>query len=338
MGLCIGAYATICPMMISEVAPEKLAGPLGVLPQCMWILGQLVALSLSFIVPYSESLEALTTQTWKLIFSFSGLFTAAQLILMTFWYKDQDPKPSNPSNYQFGEMISNDFAFNFWDSKVKLEIEQSGLTPLTIGILLSFFHQATGIGIVTFYSNELFTNGHTGQEAEFTARVGTFGTGAIAVLSAMIAILASKHFGRRSILLAGELWICLIYAMLYSMSIQNNHLMVKVFTVAFVFVFNCSFGPILWPYASEILSPRGVTIVATSNMMFTSVFGSFGNLFFKYLQASGVYMLLFLIQILWIAFVYLYMMETKGKSKEEWKRLYSSCQDSEVYTRLDLSP
>jgi hypothetical protein len=73
-------------------------------------------------------------------------------------------------------------------------------------------------------------------------------------------------------------------------------------------------------------------------MMFTSVFGSFGNLFFKYLQASGVYMLLFLIQILWIAFVYLYMMETKGKSKEEWKRLYSSCQDSEVYTRLDLSP
>jgi MFS transporter, SP family, xylose:H+ symportor len=85
---------------------------------------------------------------------------------------------------------------------------------LIIGILLSVFQQATGISSITFYSNEIFTNGRTGKEAEQTARIGTLITGILAVAGAIICIIVSKHYGRKVILLVGEILMCIFLSLL----------------------------------------------------------------------------------------------------------------------------
>jgi hypothetical protein len=54
------------------------------------------------------------------------------------------------------------------------------------GVLLSAFHQFTGINGVIFNSNQIFTQGMTGLEAEKAARLGTFFLGVVGFLGEII--------------------------------------------------------------------------------------------------------------------------------------------------------
>jgi hypothetical protein len=74
-----------------------------------------------------------------------------------------------------------------------------------VGLLLSFFHQATGISSITFYSNQIFTGGNTDIDSQVFARVCTLGVGVIGVLATITALIVSKHLGRKTILLTGEI-------------------------------------------------------------------------------------------------------------------------------------
>ena len=66
----------------------------------------------------------------------------------------------------------------------------------TLGLLLSLFHQLTGINGVIFFSNEMFTDGEEGNDAERTARYGSLGLGAFSLLGSTLSIFALKYFGR----------------------------------------------------------------------------------------------------------------------------------------------
>jgi protein-S-isoprenylcysteine O-methyltransferase Ste14 len=54
-------------------------------------------------------------------------------------------------------------------------------------------------------------------------------------------------------------------------------------TVLFMFVFNTSFGPILWLYISEIIEATEISLVAFINLLFKIVFGCLGNNFIELL-------------------------------------------------------
>ena len=291
MGLCVGAYATISPLMISEVVPKSLSGPLGVMTQFLAVTGIVFALALSFMVPYSGTEAADTTQTWRLIFGFPGTVISVQLALLLFVFKYDTPKYYNDKNDKenHDNIMSCIYSDYSWtsncsdDSELQSEVpvveakthhqSNTNMKALAVGVLLSIFHQTTGISSVTFYSNEIFSAGQSGQEAELTARVGTFCTGIVAVIAAGAAIPISKSFGRKSILLVGEIIMCGLLGLLFWASLNENIFMVKVLTIVFVFTFNSSFGVVLWPYASEILNSKGVTLVASVNMLATLIFG-----------------------------------------------------------------
>ena len=98
--------------------------------------------------------------------------------------------------------------------------------------------------------------------------------------------------------------------------------MVKIAVILFVFIFNNTIGGILWIYASEILSAKGVSLVAQMNNVGGLFFGAMVNIFFNLLTPPGVYMWFILIQILSASFIYFFIKETKGLSMEECESLY----------------
>jgi MFS family permease len=188
---------------------------------------------------------------------------------------------------------------------------------LIIGLLFGFFQQATGISMVTFFSNEIFSKGKTGASAELAARIGTFGTGIAGVLAAIAAIIMTRHYGRRTLLIVGEVLMAFLLAFLSNCAFSDYQTLTIIATVLFVFVFNTSFGPILWLYVSEILGAKGISLVAFINLLFTVVFGCLGNIFIELLTPAGMYITLFFIQIICIVFLQHYVIETKGKTREE---------------------
>lgn len=190
MGLCVGSFVTICPLFISEIVPKTLAGPLGIMPQLLAMTGLLSALSLSLIVPYSDTDEAMTTQTWKLIFFFPAVLISTQLILLFSFFHYDTPRyyqmTKDPvSHSKILSLIYKSHPESSLDSPPKTH-SQVHLPPpvkaLVIGLLLSFFHQSTGINSITFFSIEIFTHGETGSSAELSARLGTLGVGVVSVL------------------------------------------------------------------------------------------------------------------------------------------------------------
>lgn len=97
-----------------------------------------------------------------------------------------------------------------------------------------------------------------------------------------------------------------------------------VFTNTFVILFNATFGPTLWVYASEVVPSAGMSMIAFCNMVFTSMFATFTNILFKVMTAEGFYFTLAGIQVICLIFVWVLVIETKGKTKKEIEMMYSS--------------
>ena len=66
--------------------------------------------------------------------------------------------------------------------KIKSPLKTHLSNALVYGCILSALNQFTGISAVTFYSNELFTEGKEGNEVEWKARIGTLNIGIISVI------------------------------------------------------------------------------------------------------------------------------------------------------------
>ena len=98
----------------------------------------------------------------------------------------EEDESERPKDVSWGELIRTPYA-----------------KALRTGVLLSIFHQSTGISFIIFYSNEIFIVGSEGAEAERAARWGTFLVGIFGVVGAVLGILLSGDFGRRNVTLFG---------------------------------------------------------------------------------------------------------------------------------------
>jgi MFS family permease len=91
MGICIGAYLTVTPLIVSELSPKSIAGPLGVIGQFMCVTGILLAVSLGFLVPYAEDDDSLTTNIWRTLFRIPIVFSSIQIFMLLFVFTLDTP-------------------------------------------------------------------------------------------------------------------------------------------------------------------------------------------------------------------------------------------------------
>lgn len=358
MGVCIGAYISVTPLIVIEISPKSIAGQLGVIGQFMCVIGILLAVSLGFLVPYADDDDALTTNIWRQLFRVPIISSSFQIFMLLFVFTIDTPtfyeQRNDSVNYEksMKKIYDNPkyiYAISsLLDEPTVAVPNQSGdiswsqllsfpnRRHLIVGLLFGFFQQATGISMVTFFSNEIFSKGKTGASAEFAARIGTFGTGVAGVLAAIAAIVMARHYGRRTLLIAGEVLMAFLLAFLSNCAFSGYQTPTIVATVMFVFVFNTSFGPLLWLYVSEILGAKGISLVAFVNLLFTVVFGCLGNIFIELLTPAGMYITLFFIQIVCIVFLQQYVIETKGKTREECMTLYFPKVDSKQLLKVEM--
>ena len=188
--------------------------------------------------------------------------------------------------------------------------------------LLAFFQQLTGIMVVIFYSNEVFTQGSSGYDAEKLAKIGTMMVGIINCFSSLIAIPLLTKFGRKTLLIFGQIGMGASLLLLAVFALLNESIAIEVFTMCFITFFELSIGSIMFLYIAEITTEVGVSVATFIVWTMIVIFGLFTVDLFKTLTAAGVYFALAAFSMLGLIFIILMIKETKGKTKKEIQALF----------------
>jgi len=198
-----------------------------------------------------------------------------------------------------------------------------------IGIFVGIFSQLTGIGVVFYYSAQIFSIAGFSSDSSMLQSVILGLTNLVFTIMAMSVI---DRIGRKKLLLIGQLGMVLVLGLfgygLLSGNIKGFWLVALL--VAYIAFFASSFGVVVWVLLSEmfpnIIRARGASlgsfanwgVSASLNFFFPVVVGLFGTT--QAAQQTGMsYAFIFLACVTLIGFFYLKakIIETKGKTLEQ---------------------
>ncbi|KMQ94292.1 solute carrier family facilitated glucose transporter member 5, partial [Lasius niger] len=335
VGLSGGLATALLPMYMTEIAPLKLRGAVGVLCQlgitCGVLIGQIVGLKTVLGTP----------ESWHIMLaSFSPLCGVALLVTIVL---PESPKylyiirgKQGKALKELSRLRNVDTMFlqdeitslrqelamrsttERWSIQRVLK-EPSVRLPLFLVCLMQSGQQLSGINAVFYYSNSIFLGAGLGITG---AQYATLGTGVANILMAVISVRVMSLFSRRKVLFlscylcAG----CLIALCIFILLIETASFMPVLCTVAvlaYVVFYGIGLGPIPFFIGSELfdVGPRPAA------MSLGSVFNWGGNfvvgMLFPSLQAAigpCVFLIFAGITLILVQVNRVYLPETRGRS------------------------
>ncbi|HML75514.1 MAG TPA: sugar porter family MFS transporter [Anaerohalosphaeraceae bacterium] len=344
-GLGVGIASMLSPLYISEYSPAHLRGRLVALYQLAIVLGVLLAYcSNALIAAYAQAncgTEAGGSMDWMFVReSWRGMFMAEALpataFLLLLFCVPESPRwlaKQGDHGHAF-EYLSRVLGENEAQKELNqlselLQTEEARLSylfrpglrmALLAGILLPFFSQITGINVIIYYGTTIFQQaGFTGSSAFETQIL----IGLVNFMFTLFAIWKVDQLGRKPLLQAGAIGICLILGVL-SVYYGNQKVSAALVAVLFclhVACFAFSFGPVVWIVVAEIFPTkiRGRAMSVGTFMVWIScalVAQSFPYLR-DHLGPAKVFLVYAILLLPSIFFIYFKVPETKGKTLEE---------------------
>jgi sugar porter (SP) family MFS transporter len=338
-GLAIGGASVLCPVYISEISPPKHRGLLASTFQLAIVSGILLSLISNYL------LLDLGDQNWRWML-FSGVLPAVAFFIMLLFIRKSprwlvkkgriEEAKKNIEDLSSHEIDTDQTIIEIQES---IHIENAGKRInvfkrpyrkiIFIGIFVGIFSQLTGIGVVFYYSAQIFSIAGFSSDTSMLQSVILGVTNLIFTLIAMAII---DKVGRKKLLLFGQLGMVSVLGLfgygLLTGNIRGYWLVVLL--VAYIAFFAASMGVVIWVLLSEmfpnIIRARGASIgsftnwgvSASLNFLFPLAVGFFGTT--QAAKQSGMsYAFLFLAGATLIGFFYLkkHIIETKGKTLEQ---------------------
>ena len=152
-----------------------------------------------------------------------------------------------------------------WDGRYYSSLlKPKYLRAFLAGWLLSILQQLSGINIIIFYSSIPVTRD---LNIIFVIILGS-----INFISTLVAIYLLKKFGRKELLLYGELAMAFTCSLLFLIAFPINpytdsayYFIVKWLFSFYVISFAMTLGPICWIYLAEIMTEKGMGIAVSIN-------------------------------------------------------------------------
>lgn len=293
VGLGIGCVSTVVPIYVAEISPKSIRGSLGTLMNLFVTFGQLSAFCVNLAFDklshkQSDWRFSLGIQAVLSFFLLLGLFALPesprfliskqridearsvlkrlrQSIQVGQRLKSVRLRSDGSESHEYESITNIDleildvetelstYQYQNYSSWLDLITHKPYLFPLTIGILLQFFQQFSGINAIMYYAPTIFST------IQIDRQVASVFTGLVNWLSTFIAVVLIDRVGRRPLLLYGGLAqaiACFIVAiLLYAADPQQSHASAAgVLSMICLFIFNFaySWGPVVWVLCSEI--------------------------------------------------------------------------------------
>jgi sugar porter (SP) family MFS transporter len=338
-GLAIGGASVLCPVYISEISPPKHRGLLASTFQLAIVSGILLSLISNYL------LLNIGENNWRWML-FSGTLPAVAFFVMLFYIRKSPRWLVKKGRIEEAKKNIEDLSSHEIDTEQtiieiqeSINIENAGKRIklfkrpyrriIIIGVFVGIFSQLTGIGVVFYYSAQIFSIAGFSPDTSMLQSVILGLTNLIFTLLAMAVI---DKVGRKKLILIGQLGMVTVLGLfgygLLTGDIRGYWLVVLL--VAYIAFFAASMGVVIWVILSEmfpnIIRARGASIgsfanwsvSASLNFLFPQVVGLFGTSMAQR-QIGMSYAFIFLAFVTLIGFFYLRknMIETKGKSLEQ---------------------
>ncbi len=338
-GLAIGGASVLCPVYISEISPPKHRGLLASTFQLAIVFGILLSLISNYL------LLNIGENNWRWML-FSGALPAVAFFVMLFFIRKSPRWLVKKGRIEEARKNIEDLSSHEIDTdQTILEIQESINVEdagkriklfkrpyrkiIFIGIFVGIISQLTGIGVVFYYSAQIFSIAGFSSDTSMLQSVILGLTNLIFTILAMIII---DKVGRKKLLLTGQLGMVTVLGLfgygLLSGNISGYWLVALL--VAYIAFFAASQGVVIWVLLSEmfpnVIRARGVSIgsfsnwvvSASLNFFFPIAVGIFGTT--QAAQQMGMsFAFIFLAIVTLIGFFYLktHIIETKGKTLEQ---------------------
>ncbi len=338
-GLAIGGASVLCPVYISEISPPKHRGFLASTFQLAIVTGILLSLLTNYFLLNTGD------NNWRWML-FSGAFPAVIFFFMLMVVRKsprwlvkkgriteakkniEDLSSHEIDTEQTIREIEESISFENEASKVRL-FKRPFRRIIIIGIFVGIFSQLTGIGVVFYYSAQIFSIAGFSPD---TSMLQSVILGITNLVFTILAMLIIDKAGRKKLLLTGQLGMVVVLSLFgYGMLSGNiSGYWLVILLVAYIAFFASSMGVVIWVILSEmfpnLIRARGASLgsfanwatSASLNFFFPLVVGLFGTSLAQ--QQKGMsYAFIFLAVATFIGFCFIkrYLIETRGKTLEQ---------------------
>lgn len=337
LGLAVGAASALVPSYMSEMSPAKLRGRLSGINQVMIVSGML----LSYIVDFL--LKGLDEQiAWRLmlglaavpaIILFIGVFMLpesprflvklnkiedAKMVLSII----RKPEEVNDELQQILDTAKQESTINqqtSWGSLLSTKYRHLVIA----GIGVAAFQQFQGANAI-FYYIPLIVEKATGHQAS-EALMWPIIQGIILVLGALFFLVIADRFNRRTLLTIGGsvMGLSFILPSILNQFIHSDvsaYLMLG-FLCIYVAFYSCTWAPLTWVLVGEIfplaIRGRASGLASSFNWIGSFLVGLLFPIMTASMSQEMVFAIFGIICFLGVAFIRLYVPETKGKTLEE---------------------
>lgn len=200
---------------------------------------------------------------------------------------------------------------------------------ILIGIFVGIFSQLTGIGVVFYYSAQIFSIAGFSPD---TSMLQSVILGLTNLIFTIIAMAVIDRVGRKKLLLIGQAGMVTVLGLFgYGLLTGNiTGIWLVVLLVSYIAFFASSMGVVIWVLLSEmfpnIIRARGASlgsfanwgVSASLNFLFPIIVGLFGTtLEARQMGMSYAFIFLALVTFAGFFFIRKYIIETKGKTLEQ---------------------
>lgn len=334
VGVFCGLSTGFVPMYVEEISPTSLRGALGTLHQLGVVIGILLAQILG--IEWLLGSSAL----WPLLLSFTVLPALLQCALLPFC--PESPRYLLITCSQESEAhevlvklrgtddVTEDLQ-EMREESQRMQRERSvsipellrssvHRQPLIVAVMLQLSQQLSGINAVFYYSTGIFERAGVSQPV-----YATIGTGVVNTAFTVLSLFVVERMGRRPLHLIGLMGMAVSAVFLtIAMALLDQLAWMSYVSIAAIFSFVAFFeigpGPIPWFIVAELFSqgprPAAVAVAGFSNWSANFLVG----MCFQYIErlcGPYVFIIFTVLLLLFFAFTYLWVPETRGRSFEE---------------------
>lgn len=349
-GIAVGAASVIAPAYIAECSPSSLRGRLGSLQQLAIVIGIFIALLCDYFIAVSAGSAELPflfgIAAWRWMFWTE--IPPAVLYGMSALMIPESPRylVAQGREEEATKVLTKILKGNVKEkiAEIRLTVlrerqpkfsdlltRSGGLLPIVwVGIGLSLLQQFVGINVIFYYSSILWRAVGFSEQDSLTITVIT---GAVNIITTLIAIAFVDKFGRKPLLVLGSIGMTITLGTLAvvfgnapvnaagSPTLSGTAGIVALLAAnLYVFCFGFSWGPVVWVLLGEMFNNkiRGAALSIAASMQWVANF-AVSTTFPPILQYFGLgtaYGLYTIAAAISLFFVLFFIKETKGMELE----------------------
>jgi MFS transporter, SP family, sugar:H+ symporter len=350
-GVAIGVASVIAPAYIAECAPAQMRGRLGSLQQLAIVVGIFIALLSDYFIAVSAGSAELPflfgIAAWR--WMFLTAVVPAMLYGIAVVTIPESPRylvaqgREREAATVLAKILNGDVASKIAEIQQTLFKERKPnfsdlmgrngrLLPMVwIGIGLSVLQQLVGINVIFYYSSVLWRAVGFSEQDSLQLTVLT---GAVNIITTLIAITSIDKFGRKPLLLLGSIGMTVTLGTLTNVfgnatldAAGNPTLVGSAGTIAliaanlYVFCFGFSWGPVVWVLLGEMFNNNirasALSVAAAAQWVANFAVSTTFPPLLKYFGLGTTYGLYTFMAAISIFFVAFFIKETKGLELEQ---------------------